>query len=51
MQFGPFGTRSQIIAVIWEDGTGELRERYLEPDHTGKHVWKDEKHTFALELS
>mmetsp|Transcript_25086 Transcript_25086/g.64774 ORF Transcript_25086/g.64774 Transcript_25086/m.64774 type:complete len:345 (-) Transcript_25086:323-1357(-) len=46
---GPYGTRSQIVMAIWEDGTGELREKYLELDD-GKPEWREEKHTFALEI-
>ncbi|KAF5830763.1 NRDE protein-domain-containing protein [Dunaliella salina] len=50
-RLGPYGTRSQIVVAIWEDGTGELREKYLEvSSEDGKPEWREEKHTFAMEV-
>lgn len=31
-KWGPFGTRSQTVAVVWADGRGELRERYRDQE-------------------
>ncbi len=31
VQFGPYGTRSQTVMVVWSDGHTDLCERYLVP--------------------
>jgi hypothetical protein len=42
---------SQTIIVVWEDNTGELRERNLNFEKPGKGAWEEEKHTFAIQAS
>ena len=37
------------MCFVLEDGTGELRERYLELHEDGKEQrWQEEKHMFAI---
>eukprot|EP00197_Chlamydomonas_leiostraca_P010076 CAMPEP_0202877564 /NCGR_PEP_ID=MMETSP1391-20130828/30861_1 /ASSEMBLY_ACC=CAM_ASM_000867 /TAXON_ID=1034604 /ORGANISM="Chlamydomonas leiostraca, Strain SAG 11-49" /LENGTH=400 /DNA_ID=CAMNT_0049559621 /DNA_START=89 /DNA_END=1291 /DNA_ORIENTATION=+ len=34
-RYGPYGTRSQSVLVVWEDGHVEYRERYLDASGPG----------------
>ncbi len=30
LQYGPYGTRSQVVIAVWPDGSAEARERFLD---------------------
>ncbi len=45
-QYGPYGTRSQTLAVVWRSGEGEVRERFRRPDGS----WGEEVEVFRMQL-
>lgn len=45
--FGTYGTRSQTVLAVADDGTAELRERYLERPGA---AWKEVRHLFHMHL-
>lgn len=45
---GLFGTRSQAVLAVWQDGAAELRERYRD---SGDGQWKEVQHSLHLGLT
>ena len=45
--WGTFGTRSQTVLAVGEDGAAELREQWLAEDGS----WREVRHAFLMDLS